>query len=536
MKRVLLLLSLLLSAVVLPASGAPQLGDNLWFYWDLRIDAATNWLDGATQTLARARSAGYRGVMLGSGSRVALLPLLDEGKRVRVRAFRRACEQIGLDVAVAVWSFGYGVESFLSYDRNLAAANPVFGTRYRVTDGVAVPLPGERRELLPAGGGVVHSPAREGDIARQSVRLKRDHSYRIHVRGIAEGVEGEWPVRLAVRRTSAPDDAIESRVFRFRPGVPFEDFLQFASMDAEEVIIECSGYNRSYPSFAQITALTLEETPPYHVIRRAGTPVRVRSADGSRQYREGVDFAEIPKAEGLWPMKGTKPLTLTALPGGAIREGDELVVDCFASFPTHGKWTSVCMAGPEVFEIMERSAAAIASDLRPSLWILSFDEVRAGGGCENCRRIGGMDRIYARCAEKAMEIVRRNCPKADVYVWNDMVDPECQKGGGWSQGLYSPISGVWDLLPPGLGIACWTSNRESALRFATARGRKTFVAGYYGRATMDADRDWVRLSNTIPGCDCRGMMYTQWGQGFSRIEEFAAVVREEEGKWGGSAF
>lgn len=86
MKRVLLLLSLLLFAVVLPASGASQLGDNLWFYWDLRIDAATNWLDGATQTLARARSAGYRGVMLGSGSRVALLPLLDEGKRVRVRA------------------------------------------------------------------------------------------------------------------------------------------------------------------------------------------------------------------------------------------------------------------------------------------------------------------------------------------------------------------------------------------------------------------------------------------------------------------
>ena len=530
MKRILLLLSLLLSAVVLPASGAPRLGDNLWFYWDLRLDAATNWLDGSTQTLARARSAGYRGVMLGSGSRVALLPRLDVEKRARVRAFRRACEQIGLDVAVAVWSFGYGVESFLSCDRNLAAANPVFGTRYRVTDGVAVPLPGELRDLLPAGGGVVHSPKCAGDIARQSVRLKRNRSYRIHVRGRAEGVDGGWPILLAVRRVGVPADAVESRVFSFKPGVPFEDFLQFASMDADEVLVECRGYNRAYPGCAKVTALTLEETPPYHVIRRAGTPVHVRSADGTRAYAEGVDYAAIPKAEGLWPLKGTKPLTFRILPSGAIREDDELLVDCYASFPTHGKWTSVCMAGPEVFEIMDRSAAAIASDLCPRLWLLSFDEVRAGGGCANCRAIGGMDRIYARCVGKAMAIVRRNCPDADIYVWNDMVDPECQKNGGWSQGLYSPIRGVWDLLPPGLGIACWTSNRESALRFATEQGRKTFIAGYYGRTTMDVDRDWVRLSKAIPNCDCRGMMYTQWGQGFSRLEEFAAAVREEEGR------
>ena len=56
------------------------------------------------------------------------------------------------------------------------------------------------------------------------------------------------------------------------------------------------------------------------------------------------------------------------------------------------------------------------------------------------------------------------------------------------------------------------------------------IAGYYGRTTMDIDRDWVRLSKAIPGCDCRGMMYTQWGQGFSRLEEFAAAVREEEGR------
>jgi len=210
-----------------------RLGDNLWFYWDLRLDAATNYMDGAARTLERARAAGYRGVMLGSGSRVALLPLMDAARRERARAFRRECGRVGLEIAVAVWSFGYGRESFLPYDVNLAAANPVFGTRYRVADGVAVSQPGERRELLPSGGGIVHSPARDGDIARQTVRLRRDRSYRIHIRGEAEGVEGAWPVLLAVRRIGVKSEAIESRVFRFRTGEPFGDFLQFASMDAD---------------------------------------------------------------------------------------------------------------------------------------------------------------------------------------------------------------------------------------------------------------------------------------------------------------
>ena len=508
-----------------------RLGDNLWFYWDLRLDQDKDYLEKARPVLERARTAGYRGVMLGSGSRVATLPLLDETKRERARAFRRMCEGLGLEISVATWSFGYARESFFHYDQNLAAANPVFGTRYCVTNGVARPLPGECRELLAAAG-TVHSPRRDGDIRKMTVKLRKNRSYRLHIRGEAEGIgaDGSWPVALAVRHVGAKSDYIEHRVFKFACGKVSEHWLQFASMNQDEVTVECRGYNRTYPGGVKVLALTLEETPPYNVIRRKGTVVRVRSADGSRTFEEGKDFAEIPKAKNLWPLRNTPPLTLQILKDGAIREGDELTVDCFASFPTHGKWISACMAGPEVFEIMDRSAAAIVSDLNPKLWFLSFDEVRIGGGCVNCRKIGDMAHIYAHCVTNAMAIVRKHRPDAEIYVWNDMVDPECQKDGGWSQGLYSPITGVWDLLPKDLGIACWTSNRESSLRFATACGHKTFIAGYYGRKTMDADREWIRHAQSIPGCDCRGMMYTQWGQGFAKLEEFAAAVRDEEKK------
>lgn len=508
-----------------------RLSDNLWFYWDLRLDQDADDLAQARATLERAKAAGYRGVMLGSGSRVSILPLLDETKRARARSFRKMCDELGLEISVAVWSFGYARESFFHYDQSLAAANPVFETRYSVTNGVAHPLPGERRELLTAGG-TVHSPRRDGDVPKIAVKLKRNKSYRIHIRGEAEGVDEEtsWPVVLAVRHVDGKTDYIEHRVFKFSEGKVSEHWLQFASMNQDEVTVLCRGYNRSFRGGVKIHSLVLEETPPYNVVRRKGTEIRVRRADGMRTFVEGKDFAEIPNAKNLWPLKNTKPLTLQILPDGAIREGDELLVDCYASFPTHGKWISACMAGPEVFEIMDRSAAAIAHDLNPKLWFLSFDEVRIGGGCANCQKIGDMAHVYARCVTNAMATIRTYRPDADIYIWNDMVDPECQKDGGWSQGLYSPITGVWNLLPKDLGIACWTTNRESALRFATACGHKTFIAGYYGRKTMKADREWVRHAKTLPGCDCRGMMYTQWGQGFAKLEEFAEAVRDEEKK------
>ena len=38
----------------------------------------------------------------------------------------------------------------------------------------------------------------------------------------------------------------------------------------------------------------------------------------------------------------------------------------------------------------------------------------------------------------------------------------------------------------------------------------------------------VRLSDNL--WFYRGMMYTQWGQDFAKLEEFAAAVRAEEGK------
>lgn len=112
-----------------------------------------------------------------------------------------------------------------------------------------------------------------------------------------------------------------------------------------------------------------------------------------------------------------------------------------------------------------------------------------GCRCNDDCRTGDFAARHAGCVTTAMMIGCKHRSDAEIYVWNDMVDSECQKGGEWSQGLCLPITGVRDLLPKDIGIGCWTSNRESSIRFATACGHKTFIAGYYGRKTMDAARD-----------------------------------------------
>ena len=38
--------------------------------------------------------------------------------------------------------------------------------------------------------------------------------------------------------------------------------------------------------------------------------------------------------------------------------------------------------------MIEESAAAVAEMVKPQVWLLAMDEVRTGGGCEDCRAIG----------------------------------------------------------------------------------------------------------------------------------------------------
>ena len=71
---------------------------------------------------------------------------------------------------------------------------------------------------------------------------------------------------------------------------------------------------------------TLEEVGPLNVLRRPGTPVTVRSEDGSVAYTEGRDFAPVVDPGFNFHNVDREAPPLRLLPGGRIVEGQRLLV------------------------------------------------------------------------------------------------------------------------------------------------------------------------------------------------------------------
>lgn len=481
-----------------------------------------------TNIVATAKAHGYTGVILGSSCGLGMLHLWDDARRARLMSVKKACDEAKLEIAVGVWSIGYAKESFFPIDHNLSAAAPVFDTRYRAADGKCVYKPVPSRELLDVPSRV-HSPRRTNDVADMVVPVKPRRSYRLTVRAKSpKGKFANWPICVSVQRTDCKDDYIQTRPFYVKADGTEQTFtLDFPSLAEKELRIICRGYNRTFPSHADILSMKLEETDPQLAIRRHGTPITVRNVKTGRIYDEGKDYAEIPSAKTVWPGPWIKQrFAIIPLKGGAIKDGDELSVDCYCSFPVYGKYATACMAAPELEPIMDASAAEIARVLKPRLWLLSYDEVRSGGGCRDCLRIGDMAHIYAEFVKKSMKIVRRHVPYAEFMIWNDMVDPFYMVDNGENAGLYSSMKGVWDLLPDDIGIGYWTyRTKEKGMPYFSGQKRPLLVCAYYDEKVLKHSLEWADLALRTPGTV--GIVYCTWGCNWKLLGEFGDMAKRK---------
>ena len=528
MKRLSSLLFAALSVLTAGADSSSAL-DRRWvhFLYDFRKDAQVVTM---TNLVATAKDHGYTGVILASSCGLGMLHRWDDARRERLMTVKRACDEAGLEIAVGVWSIGYAKECFFPIDPNLSAASPVFDTRYRVAGGKCEHMQTPARELLPSPG-KVHSPGRAGDVGGRLVSVNPHRSYRLTIRARAPKIKyDKWPIGVSVRRADAKKDYIETRAFYIKTdGTEHTFTLHFPSLAEKELHIICNGYNRTFPNYAEILSMKLEEIPPLVAIRRHGTPVTVRNARTGFVYEEGRDFAPVPRAKTVWPgpwVKGADRFAIVPLKGGRMQNGDELSVDCYCPFPTWGKWTSACMAAPELEPIMEASAAEIARTLNPRLWFLSYDEVRAGGGCRDCLKIGDMAHIFAAFVKKSMRVIRRHSPGAEFMVWNDMVDPFYMNDNGENAGLYSTMKGVWDLLPKDIGIGYWTyGTREKGMKFFSDRGHKILACAYYDEKELKRSVEWTDLALRTPGTV--GIVYCTWGDNWKLLGAFGDMVKRK---------
>ena len=486
----------------------------------------------ATNIVAVAASRNYTGIMFSSAFGLTSYHIWGKRRKRLLDRLVGFVDSLGLEKGVAMWLPGYPKESFFPIDPNLTAANPVFGTRYRVENGACVYVSSRSRQLVKKPA-TVHSPLVEGDLETLKVKVTPRKSYRLTVRARCGDGVSSYPLVVQVRRPGDGTNYIQHRPFTVRREDGDKVFkTDFPSMGLDEVEILCHGYNRNYGGHARVLGVELEECAPVIAVRRHGTPVTVRNAQTGMVYAEGRDYARIPRATDAWPgdwIPQWKRFAVRPLPEGRIKDGDELLVDCYCPFPVYDKWQSACMGAVEMDAILDASAAAVERAVRPNVWLIALDEVRTGGGCEDCLAIGDMAHIYAAFAKKCMAAVRRYAKSPEFYVWNDMVDPYCLSNAsrkGEYVALYSKMKGVWDLLPRDLGIAYWrVDSREKGLPFFSKRGHSIMIGAYYDANNLDSSVEWAKAALGTPGVR-GGIMYCTWCDKWELLGAFGDKMRQ----------
>lgn len=269
----------------------------------------------------------------------------------------------------------------------------------------------------------------------------------------------------------------------------------------------------------------VEERGLVNVVRRPGTPVRVRNAVSGVVYREGEDFERIEDPILSFKMDH-EDIPLVLLPGTRVREGDRLLVDCYQALSMKHEvgQVGVCMSEPKLYEIWEETARMVHETIAPQGYFLSMDEIRQGGWCEACRSRGlTAAEILGDCITRQCEILRRINPSAEIFVWSDMLDPNHNARDRY-YGFDGDFRGSWNHVPKDLIVACWRyDTRVASLRHFDEKGFRTMGCGYYDREDAEAVEAWVAaLERTPRAC---GIMYTTWANRYEFLDAFAAAVR-----------
>lgn len=508
-----------------------------------------------TALLERAGRSGFNGAMLSAG--MDRLCLQSPEYFRRLAEVQRACERNGLELIPAVFSIGYG-GGFLSHNRHLAEGLPVVDALFVVQGGEARHVPDPPVKWVNGGfeefegmrmrgynfhdepgkvsfpdTEVKHSgraslrfenfaahPARNARVM-QEIGVHPRRCYRVSLWVKTEGLRPSQNFRivaLAGERNLAP------REFNLPPTTDWRKVsMVFNSLDFDRVRLYAGVWGGQEGKF-WLDDWSVEEVGPLNVLRRPGTPVTVKSEEGSVLYEEGKDFAPLtdpnfnPYRQDLdYPVP-----TLRLLPGSRIREGQRLRVSWYHALLIHDSQVTVCMGEPEVYEIFEHEAKLLWERTRYRKVLLSMDEVRMGGSCQACR---GRDvaQLLGECITRQVQALRRYNPQAEVYVWSDMLDPNHNARPNYYL-VEGDLTGSWEHVPQDLIIAVWGgAPREKSLRFFAEQGFRTLVACYYDADTLDSVKGWLNLARALP--NVRGFMYTTWQRKYDLLEAFGDLLR-----------
>jgi hypothetical protein len=150
---------------------------------------------------------------------------------------------------------------------------------------------------------------------------------------------------------------------------------------------------------------------------------------------------------------------------------------------------------------------------------LMHDEIRVLGQDATCRAGG---RTSAQILAANLRACRGFAGDAQVYVWNDMFDPNHNAVDAYDLARGS-LAGSWDGLDRDVTVVNWNAAMPGAsLRFFAGRGNPQVWAGYYDQP-LAAMRRILPLLDRTPHVNA--IMYTTWQDRFDDLEAFARLCR-----------
>ena len=514
------------------------------------------------QIAETARQHGLNGMLLAAG--LEGVEQWKEDRLARLEKVKAICRENQIEIIPIIWSVGYG--SCLGINKNLAEGLPCNDCPFVVQGKEARLAPDPDFEIVNGGfeefeknrmkGYAFHDKPGEVSFPDTKVFKSGKASLRFENFGNYEHGHARFMQKLSVKQhrqyriscwvkteSLEPTSAFKIQVYGPKGCIAPVSFDVPATTDWREISLV---FNSLQYDNLQLYAglwggksgkigfddLKIEELALVNVLRRPGTPVTVKSADGKTVYEEGRDYERIedPKMSFWRPRPDNPPIKLPAQ--SRIKDGERLLVSFYHGMAINEGQVTVCMSEPELYDLWRKSAAAIKEHLNPGKWFLSMDEIRAGGSCAACKaRHMTMGEILGDCITKQVQIIRDVNPQAKVYIWSDMLDPKHNAHGDYYL-VDGDFTGSWQHCPKDLVMCCWHFKiREESMKFFSDLGFETLAGAYYDADDLENIKGWIETCNHTP--KCRGIMYTSWRNKYKLLSDFGDAVGRSARPLGG---
>jgi hypothetical protein len=578
------------SAGELTAASSPYAERWVYCSTNLQVDRS---VDQVNALMERAKRGGYTGIMIADYKFQVLYRVPDFYFRNAERV-KAAAARIGIELIPAVFSIGYS-NGHLAEDPNLAEGLPVVDQPFVVKNRIESPVrngaaagsgpalararwleavvdsrpavqirngnleetKGDRfasfswQDDPGAGTFADRSIVHQGRVAcrlepgstavghtspnlrlAQKVALRRNTAYRLSCWVKTRELAPTGSFHLLALGTGPSGRPL---TFHEAGLEPTQDWKQvdvvFNSLDQVEANLY-AGFWGPGKGTLWLDELAVEEIALVNVLRRAGCPLSVKSADGKTTYVEGRDFEPVVDAKlGLVPWPGEFEFdhagaTIRLAARSRIKSGDRLRVSWYHPIITHGSQVMCCLSEPKLEQILRDQARRVNELFHPKTFFMSHDEIRVGNWCRACQdRKLTPGQLLAENARLCTAILKSLNPHARIVVWSDMFDPHHNAVDSYYL-VNGSLKGSWAGLSSDVLIANWNGEKaHQSLSFFAERGHRQLIAGYYDGDDLDNFRQWDTAARNVPGVF--GFMYTTWQSKFGLLERYGEALRRE---------